>query len=776
MVIIAVLASTTVLAASGYGFVWSARQARHAAQTDLSYRAERAASGVTAAKEQLISALERLAANPAMQSVVRGQGDGCVLQAPTDDVFASVRIEVVAADGQVKCSSNFRLSLGSHAGSTWLAKAIDGDSPMVLWDAVDPMTDAPSVVVATPLKAGGATVGAAAAFLYLPSVGATIAHDERGALPLEYVLEDRGSLRVLSFGASASTPEAPELVDLPTHAEGVWSPEGRGGDRLYAAAPVPGSPLRVMVMTAKSAVTAGAWGTLLRQAAIAILTVLVLIVGLALLDRRVGRPLRLVTAALDQQRGGTGFRAPVIGAAEVKRLARSLNRLHDVRDGHEAQLAHQLSHDMLTGLPNRSLLRGQIEEIARSTSGASVVLAVVGLDRFKSVNDGLGDAEGDEVLRTVADRVQAIAADSAAVARTGGDEFSLLSLATAREHAVELAERLLAAISEPIARPSGDIVVQATAGVTQGVTGQVPAEAFAARLMREAGAAVRHAKITGRRWSEYDETLDVGATYQLRVENELRLALQRRELVVHYQPLVDIRSGVTTGAEALVRWHHPERGMVPPLEFISVAEASGQINDIGAFVLRQACRDAASWARSGRPIRVSVNVAVSQIERGDFPQLVQSALIDSGHQPDLLCLEITESSIMRPGGQQSADLQSLRDLGVHLAVDDFGTGYSSLAYLHQLPVTELKIDRSFVSRLQGDARDRHMVKAILTMAAALGLDTVAEGVEDDAQLSRLREWGCTTAQGYLFAAPAPLAAFNDRLHGDSVRGADGPSR
>jgi diguanylate cyclase (GGDEF)-like protein len=473
--------------------------------------------------------------------------------------------------------------------------------------------------------------------------------------------------------------------------------------------------------------------------------------------------------------GGSGV--PEVGAAEVVRLARSLNRLIEVRDGHEAQLAHRLTHDPLTGLPNRSMLRQQIEDSARSGTQATAVLVKVGLDRFKSVNDGLGDAGGDEVLGIVAQRLRAMAGDSAIVARTGGDEFSVLWLEGESEDSALLAQRVLDAVAETIARPAGDLVVRGKAGVTSGVPErQCTPEAFAERLMREAAAAMRHSKIAGRDWTSYDATLDVGATYQLKVESELRLALQREELVVHYQPLVDIRSGLTSGAEALVRWAHPERGMVPPLEFISVAEASGQIVEIGQFVLRAACRDAARWAAAGRPTRVSVNVAVSQIEHGDFPEVVSRVLDESGLQPQLLCLEITESSIMRSGGQRSADLQRLRDLGVHLAVDDFGTGYSSLAYLHQLPVTELKIDRSFVSRLRGDLRDRHMVQAIVTMASALGLETVAEGVEDEVELGYLAEWGCTTAQGYLFAPPQPVGAFAERLFGEPEREAEASHR
>jgi EAL domain-containing protein (putative c-di-GMP-specific phosphodiesterase class I) len=281
---------------------------------------------------------------------------------------------------------------------------------------------------------------------------------------------------------------------------------------------------------------------------------------------------------------------------------------------------------------------------------------------------------------------------------------------------------------------------------------------------------MRYAKSAGQITSVFDETLDVRATYQLDVERDLRRALEQDELVVHYQPLIDISGRTVVGAEALLRWEHPQRGLVPPLEFIPVAEQSGQIQDIGAFVLERACRDAAGWAAAGHPLRVSVNVAVAQLKARDFARQVADVLTKTGLPSHLLCLEITESSLMRSDQRRTEDLAALRDLGVHLAIDDFGTGYSSLAYLHSLPVDELKIDRSFVNRLGSDTRDRHLVQAIIGMGTALGLTVVAEGVETEEQLAYLDERGCDVAQGFLFSPAQPEDVFRARLGSAAVGG------
>jgi EAL domain-containing protein (putative c-di-GMP-specific phosphodiesterase class I) len=283
------------------------------------------------------------------------------------------------------------------------------------------------------------------------------------------------------------------------------------------------------------------------------------------------------------------------------------------------------------------------------------------------------------------------------------------------------------------------------------------------QLLREADSAMREARITGREWMLFDHALQERATHHLAMEHDLWQALRRDELIVHYQPLLEVGNGRIVAAEALVRWEHPERGLVPPLEFIPTAEETGQIGAIGEFVLSRACAQAAAWSAAGYLLRISVNVAVSQLRDPAFPGLVERILSESGLAPAQLCLEITESSLMREAGQGSAELVRLKRLGVDLSMDDFGTGYSSLAYLHHLPVDELKVDRSFIGRLGRAGRDRHLVEAIVGMARALDLTVVAEGVETDEQLEFLGGLGCELAQGYLFAPAVPASELLELL-------------
>jgi EAL domain-containing protein (putative c-di-GMP-specific phosphodiesterase class I) len=301
---------------------------------------------------------------------------------------------------------------------------------------------------------------------------------------------------------------------------------------------------------------------------------------------------------------------------------------------------------------------------------------------------------------------------------------------------------------------AGGVPVGAAGGIA--VRGARPED-----LLGQAHSAMHQARGAGAGTAVFDPAYRAGATARLRTERDLRFALERGELVVLYQPLLDVASGSIVGAEALVRWQHPERGLLPPGDFLPVAEQTGQIVALGEYVLLEACRQAVAWRDAGYPVRISVNVAADQFRRAAFVPAVTRALERSGLAPDALCLEITESALMRTTDERAWDLERLRHLGVHLAIDDFGTGYSSLAYLHELPVDELKIDRSFVSRLDGPGRDDHLVEAIIRMARALTLHVVAEGVETDDQLGRLTGLGCPTVQGYLIARPQPPADFVD---------------
>jgi diguanylate cyclase (GGDEF)-like protein len=598
----------------------------------------------------------------------------------------------------------------------------------------------------------GRTVGAVVGFLHLPEVAQSVGKDLEDVRGTGFAVVDEDG-RVLS----SSTVSLDHDIDVHFPVTGPRGEEAGldGVPRIFASSDVGTSGLRVYAGVDRNTVLSQARGSLERQLLLGLLAALALITGVVLLDRRLARPLRSLTRAVVRAgQGADAVRVEERGTAEVVALAREFNAMMDVRAGHEAQLVHQASHDALTGLPNRVFLTQILDDVLGGEE-REVSLLMLGIDRFKLINDGLGPETADVILREVANHLGSDLRSGDRLARFGGDEFVLVLPGTGQDGANEVAQRMHDSLADPFVVPGAEVVIRASIGVSFVWARSATSE----QLLREAVAAMRHAKSAGQNTCVYDETLQVRATYQLDVERDLRRALEQGELVVHYQPLVGIEDGKVVGAEALLRWQHPERGMVPPLEFIPVAEQSGQIVEIGSFVLERACQDAASWAAGGHPLRVSVNVAVSQLQGGEFAREVADVLNRTGLPSHLLCLEITESSLMRSDQRRAEGLAALRALGVHLAIDDFGTGYSSLAYLHSLPVNELKIDRSFINRLGSDTRDRHLVQAIIGMASALGLTVVAEGVETEEQLLYLSERGCDLAQGYLFSMPQPLDAF-----------------
>nr|BFE72237.1 hypothetical protein GCM10020092_055380 [Actinoplanes digitatis] len=339
------------------------------------------------------------------------------------------------------------------------------------------------------------------------------------------------------------------------------------------------------------------------------------------------------------------------------------------------------------------------------------------------------------------------------MARFGGDEFGVLveSLA-ARADAEAVAERIAAALEEHFVLGGRDLRVAVSIGLASGADAD-----NADQLLRNADLAMYRAKSAdGAGLAAYDPQMLSGLLQRLELEADLRLALERNELALHYQPTVDLRTGTIIGFEALVRWHHPTRGMVSPMDFIGIAEATGLIVPMGRWVLAEACRQAVAWgAGSSRRLKMSVNVSVRQFEHGDLSATVAEVLAETGLPVDQLCLEMTESVLLTDTDENLTQLQRLKALGVTLAMDDFGTGYSSLAYLRRYPMDILKIDRSFVDRLGGDREDEALVRTIVRLGKSLGMTTVAEGIEDNVQLAALRALDCDVAQGYLLSRPLP---------------------
>ena len=449
---------------------------------------------------------------------------------------------------------------------------------------------------------------------------------------------------------------------------------------------------------------------------------------------------------------------------EVRQMAVSLHSKWRA-ERHIARLAY---FDSLTGLPNRehtiSRLEGVLERAA--TSGHATALLYIDLDNFKRINDTLGHSAGDELLKQCAGRLRealeslgdcgANRPGAGDLGRLGGDEFvAILPEITSREVASAAADSIIVALQRPVRLGHHDIVVTPSVGIAISPDDGTDA----ATLLHNSDLAMYFSKRRGPgAWSFYDATMSDGALRRLTLEGKLRGALERQEFSLHYQPQFELASGALSGLEALLRWTHPELGSVPVLEFIEIAEDTGLIIPIGEWVLRTACAQARQWRDQRLPFGpISVNVSGTQFLRRDFPELVTRVLQETGLEPKWIELEITETVVMRDEAWAEKALASLRAVGVSLAIDDFGIGYSSLGRLRHLAVDRLKLDRSFVSNLESEVRDRSIASAIIKMSRTLGIGVVAEGVETFNQMLYLQEQECESAQGYLFSRPLPTA-------------------
>jgi diguanylate cyclase (GGDEF)-like protein len=447
----------------------------------------------------------------------------------------------------------------------------------------------------------------------------------------------------------------------------------------------------------------------------------------------------------------------------------------EIRDRKQAedQLAHQALHDALTGLANRNLVMDRLDHalVLARRSEAPLAVLFLDLDNFKLVNDSLGHQVGDELLVAVATRLDEVlrATDTVArpgaatVARFGGDEFLLLCEALESEQdAIHIAQRIAAALAQPFVIGEDELFVTASVGIA--LSGP---DATSDSLIRDADAAMYRAKERGRaRYEVFDQAMRARILGRLRNENELRHAIDRDELELFYQPIVSLHDGGVAGVEALVRWRHPERGLLPPIEFVPLAEESGLIIALGEWVLRAACRQFAQWYREddhGLPLGASVNVSPRQFADPQFPAAVAKALRDTQLDPSRLALEITETALMEDSDVPGMVLEQLKAQGTRLVLDDFGTGYSSLSYLQRLPVDVLKLDRSFIAPLGDKTEDAQIVAGVVQMAKALKLAVVAEGVETLDQLTALQRLGCDLAQGYFFARPTEAQAMTALL-------------
>jgi diguanylate cyclase (GGDEF)-like protein len=464
---------------------------------------------------------------------------------------------------------------------------------------------------------------------------------------------------------------------------------------------------------------------------------------------RITQPLARLDNAAGRLASGEHVQVKVRGTDELARLATSFNEMVGKIAEREQRITQLAFNDVLTGLPNRTMFQQQLDHLFRASEGSGSLFALhcLDLDQFKVINDTLGHPAGDTLLVEAGHRVQQ-AARGHFVARLGGDEFVVLQTVGEDRDAIDrLARDIVDGMSQPLMIDGNECVPSTSIGIAiapqDGSDGET--------LLRNADLALYRAKEAGRgTYAFFEESLNERAQQRRQVESDLRLAIEREEFELHYQPLFDLEQNRICSFEALIRWNHPTRGQVSPADFVPVAEDTGLIVPIGAWVVREACARAATWPED---IRIAVNASAVQFHRGALHETILRALADSGLAPARLEIEITESIFLEGGETTLRLLHSLRSLGVRIALDDFGTGYSSLSYLQSFPFDKLKIDRSFIQNLLTRDGASAIVRAITELAHALNIETTAEGVEETAQLVELRSHGCSSVQGFLFAEP-----------------------
>jgi diguanylate cyclase (GGDEF)-like protein len=491
----------------------------------------------------------------------------------------------------------------------------------------------------------------------------------------------------------------------------------------------------------------------------------------AMLERRILRPIELLTGKLDLAQGqpDTTDDQDVIAryssrSDEIGALARAL----DKRRRYENEIAHLARHDVLTNLPNRALFRDELKRAFanRSREGEQVAVLCLDLDRFKPVNDTLGHAVGDELLRQVSIRLTSCVRAGDLAARLGGDEFGIIQSRVEGEgDASALAERVVQSLSGPYDVCGHRVSV----GVSVGVAIAAGATGSPDELVHQADLALYRVKADRRQsFSFYHQDMDARLENRRKLEMDLHEAIEKQQFAVHFQPTIRLKDNSVAGFEALLRWKHPERGMISPLEFIPIAEETGLINQIGQWVLLEACKQAAMWPPH---MSVAVNLSPVQFRQATLPLQILSALSKSGLEPSRLELEITEAVLLKDSEGTQETLKQLRDIGVRIALDDFGTGYSSLSYLSRFQFDKIKIDRSFVNDMNTRNDALSIVRAITALGADLGMTVTAEGVETEEQLAQLRNVRCTEVQGFYFSKPKAASDLNEFLSGAKMSGA-----
>jgi diguanylate cyclase (GGDEF)-like protein len=492
--------------------------------------------------------------------------------------------------------------------------------------------------------------------------------------------------------------------------------------------------------------------------ALGILSLALSIAGSVIIALGITRPIELLLAAVKRIRNGN-YSASVKMQRddEIGALAQGLDHMRAGIAEREQRILKLAYEDPLTQLPNRAQFGEALERgiALAQAQGKSLAILIMDLDRFKFVNDSLGHGVGDHVLRQVGMRLDALIGSDGCVARLGGDEFALLVPALRSEQVIELAQNVIATLERPIIFQDQPLDVGASIGIAYFPEHAADAET----LLRNADIAMYVAKRNKIGYTVYDPAFDTSQQEHLSLLGELRRAVEHGELRLYYQPKVTLASSTVHAAEALIRWVHPTKGLVPPALFIPFAEHTGYIKVLTRWVLQEAIRQCGVWRRDGLQLQVSVNISARDLMNRDLPDAISALLTEHDVPASMVCLEITESGFMEDPAHAQKVLERLAAIGLHLSIDDYGTGYSSLSYIMQLPVTELKIDRSFVSHMSGDRDLTTIVRSTIELGHSLGLKVVAEGVEDGQGFALLRELGCDGAQGYFMSPPLPADAF-----------------
>lgn len=733
---------TACLAISGALIAWMTTatfdRERIRAEEGLASVAAGQAADLGSILDSAVPLVTDLATNPALAALDPG---ACELAfAPLVSVQSAARLVVIRNDGRTICSLSGDPDEAAPEGT--YARALGGEVSVTDDVFIDPATGHPAVAVAAPVPGPEGPIGAVVGVLFTDVPALALPSGVNAATVILAIDPDTGLVAATTAKAPYAVGTSVSWTDPPTTApdgvERIWKEvvEPTTGWRV-----VVGLDVDVAMATARNERQSLIWSG---AAIAAIVTALAVA-----LHRRLARPIRRLGIAITASRSsGLARPAPESGPTEVADVARAFNELVESHDGLVRRLSHSSRHDHLTGLLNR---RGATEELARllkDHAAAPLVVLFIDLDRFKLVNDSHGHSVGDRLLVKLARCIESVVPDGWIVSRFGGDEFVILCPAT--PDPTPTVEALSAVLRSTIRISGHDLRVGGSIGVARALCGMSGDD-----LIRQADTAMYCAKDNGRGgWAEFNDHMRSLAVERLQTEGELRGAAQRGELVLHYQPLVSLATGCTAGVEALIRWQHPTRGLLSPAAFLSVAEDSDLIVEIGAWVALEAARRTAAWRAAGTPTRVSINVSAAELLRTDVVATIAAAVEQAGSHPGDLVVEVTESAVLTDIESTVAQLERLRDLGIGVALDDFGTGFSSLSHLRELPADELKIDRAFVAELGRSPVCDAIVASVITLAHAIGMVVVGEGIETEEQRAHLARLGCDRGQGFLLGRPS----------------------